>query len=233
MTIDNSEIILKWYIDLEERFVSLTKSIPINPKNIKVELPLLASIIVEGGSLIDTIFREECNNGKRKDRNNIGAYCKYFEPQIHLMNALSVPLVFPPQYLNPFKGWYVKSRNDYKARKWWQNYNFIKHSRIENSHFSTMETAFLTLCGLHQVMTKIDIFIDSLLRNGFVSYDGLNLDYLLNKIRNKEYYGRILIETKLFATPFGIHNFPKDINHIRPIDWGSSRKFSEFLGRES
>ena len=71
------------------------------------------------------------------------------------------------------------------------------------------------------------------IRHGFVSYGGLNLDYLLNKIRNKEYYGRILIETKLFATPFGIHNFPKDINHIRPIDWGSSRKFSEFLGRES
>ena len=79
----NADLIIEFYKDVEKRLLKFTKYIPYNDENKSVMLPLLSSIIVEAGSLIDIIFREKfANNNKQKENLNINDYAPPLRRQI-------------------------------------------------------------------------------------------------------------------------------------------------------
>jgi hypothetical protein len=84
MTDQEAEQVLIWYNDLENRFANFTDKIPLSQVNRRVYLPLLAPLIVEAGSLIDTILKEEyVNSPKAKKDLGISDYAFYYEANFH------------------------------------------------------------------------------------------------------------------------------------------------------
>lgn len=222
---ENANNIIDLFIDLEYRLLRFTKTIPFKGINKDVTLPLLSSIIVECGSLIDTIFREEypsCTNKKDLDITNFAQNYRKLES----INTLL--LIYPPRIISPYMGW-IDKNGKYCARDWWQNYNSLKHGRIQNWHLATLSTAINIMAALHQVISQPS-FIESLVLNNMVSYDN-DLTYILEHIKKNTVEFTILIESELFATPFGKRSFPSHPNEIQPINFSMSKKLIHFLGR--
>lgn len=229
-----SEVVIQWYIDLEERLLNFIKFIPYNDQNKKVELPLLASIVVEAGSLIDTIFREEFDKTtKNKDQLNISDFAKYYEKEFSFSKKKSILYVYPPSYLNPFTNWINISTGKYQSLRWWKSYNELKHNRIQNSELSTLETALNAVCGFHQVISQLPVFADSLLRHDMVAYGSWAIEGVSDMLKDKDSKYTLLIESKLFATPKGPYPLPDKIEDIQPVRYGQSIRLARFLGREA
>ena len=53
-----AELVIEWFLDLEERLNKFLKTVPIN-WNYKAVLPLVSGIIVEAAGLVDSVFRKE------------------------------------------------------------------------------------------------------------------------------------------------------------------------------
>jgi hypothetical protein len=228
-----SELVIQWYIDLEERLLNFIKHIPYTDKNRKVALPLLAGIVVEAGSLIDTIFREEYGgSSKNRDQLNISDFAEYYEKEFSFSNKKSILYVFPPSYLNPFMSWTDSSSGKYEHIEWWKSYNRLKHSRIQHSELSTLETALNAMCGFHQVISQLPVFANSLLRHDMVSYGGWAIESVADILKDRNSKYTLLIESELFAIPKGPTLFPDKISDIQPLKYGQGKKLSRFMGRE-
>lgn len=227
-----SEIIIDLYIDIEDRLVNFTKYIPYNDSNKDVFLPLLSSVIVEAGSLIDTIFREEYEcNAKRKNNLKIHDFAKYYERKFEFSKIKTLLFIYPPSYFSPYNGWINTDTGKYVTLSWWDNYNKLKHNRIAKYDLSTMELAFKVVCALHQIISRFTSFINALHRKGMISFSG-SYNYVKEQIKNEKIEQTLIIESKLFATPLGKYSFPENPNDINPMFFGSSDKLSRFLGKD-
>ncbi len=230
MTDLEAEQIIVWYQSLEAQLETFLKTIPLSYANQNIHLPLLAPLIVEAGSLIDTIFREEfLASSTGKNKLNIENFACHFEERCNLSQVKSLLFQHPPRYLTPFEGWTSAKTGNYVERKWWTNYNHIKHNRIKKYSLATLDEAALIVCALQQVISSLPTFTRALWRHGLldavhnVHYVGQNIEE--SQIR---YFG--MVETKLFATPIGHERFPSKIEDITPF-WFGGKKPAKFLGR--
>lgn len=227
----NAENIIQLFKEQENRLSNIVSNIPFNDSNKGIILPILSSIIVECGSLLDTILREEFDETIKAKRDcSIVDYANYYEQKFNFSKAKNLLFIFPPSYIKPFLEWRDSSGN-YKPLFWWQNYNQLKHSRIGNINLSTLETAINSLCALHQTIAQLPTFIYPLLRNNMISYGGLHLDYVVSKLNDVPNDITVLIESQFFATPIGQFPFPDDIKAISPFKYGASKKLSHFIGK--
>jgi hypothetical protein len=231
MNEEKAENIIQLFKEQENRLSYIIELIPFNESTKKIVLPVLSSIIVECGSLLDTILREEFDdNNKSKKDCNIADFAKFYEDKYHFSKAKNLLLIYPPTYITPFSKW-IDSMGEYKPLFWWQNYNELKHRRIENFELSNLETAINSLCALHQIIAQLPTFINSLLRNNMISYGDNNLNYVTVQLNSSQSETTVLIESKFFATPIGPQSFPDDIENIKPIDYSSSKKLAHFIGK--
>ena len=80
MTSDQAELVLNWYVELERRLCAILRTVPFNPATAKITLPPLANIVVDAGSLVDTIFREEFSvTSKPRDKLTIRDFAPHYE----------------------------------------------------------------------------------------------------------------------------------------------------------
>jgi hypothetical protein len=93
---------------------------------------------------------------------------------------------------------------------------------------ATLDTAVFILCGLHQVIASLPVFLETLFRNDAISSD-YNPDAAIREIRETEGNPNVigLVETELFAIPLPPRQFPEHIEEIG----GSlvSRRLNRFL----
>jgi len=229
----NTDVIIQFFGELEDRLLGFMRYIPFNEENNSVILPLLSSIIVEAGSLIDTIFREEyLHSPKPKKDLTISDFAPYYEKNYYFSKKRTLLFIYPPSYIIPFVGWIDENNSKYKTINWWQNYNKLKHSRIENIKLSTLNTAVNAMCALHQIISQLPTFVCSLIRYDMISCGSWGIDYIKEQLISGATEVTVLIETKLFATPSGRYSFPENVIDIHPIKFGQSKKLSRLLGRE-
>lgn len=187
-------------------------------------------LMVEAGSLIDTIFREELpNQTKSQKRVNIEDFACHFEKHYSLSQVKSLLFQHPPRYLTPFDNWTSAKTGNYVERKWWTNYNHIKHSRIKKYSLATLGETASIVCALQQVISALPTFTRALWRHNLL--DAVrNVHYVGQDIEESQvrYFG--MVETELFATPVGHERFPPKIEDIKPA-WFGGRKLARFLGR--
>jgi hypothetical protein len=93
-----------------------------------------------------------------------------------------------------------------------------------------LEAAVTTLAGLHQIISQLDAFINSLYRNNML-VTRYCIEYLSEHVKEttNKTDGTLLIESILFATPKGINRFPDDISDINTMLYGGSKRLSRFL----
>ncbi len=233
MDTQGSELVIQWYKNLESRFSQFLQYVPYDENNKNAVLPLLSSIILETGSLIDTIFREEFKETKKEEKKlTIGDFSPYYETSYNFSKKKTLFYNFPLSYIEPFANWYDKKKNEYTPIDWWSNYNQIKHNRIKKNNLSTLEVTVKALCALHQTISQLPTFLDAIFRHDMV-YHGFGTKSVREALLNKNPNITVLVETELFATTLGQTEFPeniKDITRFSSTLW--SPKFRRHTGRD-
>lgn len=224
----DAELVLDWYLELEQRFTDLLGMVPYAPETEAIQLPSISSVVLEACSLIDTVFRTEFTGHKKKTRDlKMPDYAKFYETTYGLSDRRTVYLRYPIEYVTPFYGWIANKR--YKGMEWWTAYNDLKHDRIANYSKSTMKTALHSLCALHQIIAVLPSFINCLLRRNLMlngNWNPIFVKDILNGETSNETYGvKAAFETDLFCSPSRVDNFPIDILQLRFNEYGTSRLF--------
>ncbi len=226
----SAELIIKWYLELEKKLLDIFNIIPFSNENQNIKLPIFSSIIIESGSLIDTIFREliPANNKKNIGLKDFG---NYFEDNYKFSRVRSLYYLYPPGLLSPFKKWEIKSSES--IPDFWTAYTELKHNRIiKHDEFATLKNTLETVCALHQVIAKLPIFFKALLRNDMLITGQFNPEYVIHELlRNNGKFdkGIVVVETKLFVTPLCYLEFPEKIEDIRYQFFNASKKLKKFL----
>ena len=228
---DGADLVLKWYLDLEGRFEVLLQTVPLTPDTEKVFLPGLSSIILEACSLLDTVLRDGYGGASKAKDANIRDYAKYYEPKLKLSKARTIFYHHQGRLVCPFEKW-LSSSGEYEPLQWWQSYNKLKHDRIASYSLSTFRTALLALASLHLVISRLPVFVDSLLRHNMICFGKWADRYVLSVLRGEDSGSdvTVMIESSLFGTPAGNAEFPELITEIRPWVFESGRKLWRYIG---
>lgn len=232
----SSEYIIESFLALENHVIDFSKYIPFNDRNSDIELPLLINVILECGSIIDSIFRVEFRNPtKSPSKLNMSDYALHYEIRLGLSQKKTLLYIYPPRYFKPFENW-ITNNQQYNPLLWWQNHNKIKHNRIKNVSLSTLGIAFEMLSAIHQLISFLPTFVDSLFSHNLVAYDSLGINDVKRNYfdlgRRDTQMNSVLVESVLFATPVGgylFHDNPNDIDLESIVD---STKLNRFLGRD-
>ena len=237
MTNDAAELILNWYLELERRLCGFLQTIPFNTPNAKIALPPLANIIVDAGSLVDTIFREEFSRGGNARKNpDIRDFAPHYETTLQLSTLKAVLYQYPFSYITPFAGRVNSATGKYTPLQWWDDYNKLKHERVKEYLRSTLGTAIATVGALFQVLARMNVFFDALLRQDMIDLNGISIDgplrNILGLMQSRNILHSILIESELFAVTRGCRVFPNDISKLNPRSYGG-KKLWRYAGRHS
>ncbi|MEW6489481.1 MAG: hypothetical protein AB1578_16385 [Thermodesulfobacteriota bacterium] len=228
-----AELVIEWFIDLESRLRGYLRTVPIN-WNHNATLPLLAGIVLEAGGLVDSIFRMEFNpsdcRSKRKNL-NITHFATQYERRYSLSRKSSIIYQYPPVLLAPFYTWTIQKQNGAIDLDWWDAYNKLKHERIEQYAQCTLANAVKSLCALHQMLAVLPCFFRSLIAHDMVALRGYAIPYAIDSVEQGAVDMPFLVESDLFATPFGEQCFPADLNQVSGAIYGGSRRLEQFLGR--
>jgi hypothetical protein len=187
--------------------------IPAINNNYTTVIPNIASLILDSGSLIDTIYYSFCNDKNIKLFN-------YFEKEHCFSQIKSVFLEKPLRLFSPFYNCF-SDNNEFNQPKWWSAYNGIKHSRLDNIDLCNLENCLNILCALHQIIAQEKIFFKALVVNNFIKTN-YNIEFVTNRLdyvyakERSEKAKEIVIETNLFYSELGKSNNQKTVN-----DFGS------------
>ncbi len=220
-----------WYGELERRLLEILHFVPFSEENRSAHLPLLAPVIVEAGSIIDTVFREEYTGTRPDGRQlGIGDFASHYEPMFSLAELRSLIYQYPPRLLAPFRGWTSEKTGNYSGLDWWLAHNKLKHNRVEEHELATLHTAVNILCALHQVLSTFPVFVRALWRHDFLA-SGNHRHLVGENIEDTGVMEDALVETALFATSVGQNRFPNQVRDITPF-WTNSQRLARFLGRQ-
>ncbi len=232
---NEAELVIGWFIDLEERLKEFLRTVPIN-WNHNAVLPLLSGIIVEAGGLVDSILRREYDlpRSRLKRKNlTITHFHEQYEKRFSFSSKNTIIYQHPPVLLKPFQGWFFPSNHDLAKLEWWDAHNKLKHERIEHYSKCTLWNAVLALCALHQVLSVLPCFFKVLIAHDMVRLCGYEIPCAIECIEEGQEDMPFLTESDLFATPYGNIRFPDKLDHIRGRDaiFGGSKRLEQFLGR--
>lgn len=228
-----TNLVIEWFIDLEDRLKQFLRTVPIN-WNHNAVLPLLSGIITEAGGLVDSILRREfdLSDSKIKRHNlRINNFREHYEKRFSLSSKNSIIYQHPPVLLSPFRGWSLPSNIKEAELEWWNAYNKIKHERIEHYSKCTLSNAVLSLCALHQLFSVLPCFFRSLIAHDMIRLRGYAIPYAIECIEQGKEDMPFLFESVLFATPYGNIQFPDNLDNISGAIFGGSKRLEQFVGK--
>ncbi|XOB46386.1 MAG: hypothetical protein ACKKMV_02970 [Candidatus Nealsonbacteria bacterium] len=241
MNDSRATIIIKAYEIIEKNLIHFLDLIPPEGCNRQTWSPKLVSILLDTGSLVDSIFRDAAPNKdkrttgrivKRKDM-NMNDFRRIYSKKFSI-DVRSLMLISPPIVLQPFKDFNKKSPD------WWKIYNKVKHDRLGKASLVTIDIAMDAVCGLFQLIAQYPIMYRYLVRYRWAGYGNYNLDLIMplmssehrvQKMSQSAIHETFLVSTKLFITTIGPRVFPENSEEIRPMDYYPPRKLMTFLGR--
>jgi hypothetical protein len=232
--------ILGWFLELEERLVDILGYVPLSEETKGVSLPRISGVILEAGSLVDTVFRETMVTNKRLDDLTMRDFHPHFEAKLALSTLRSVLFVWPPRYLTPFAPWSMATSKCEAKLGWWDAYTGLKHSRIGALGEATLSRGVEVVAALHQVMSQTACFWRPLLMRDMVTSTGLHIANFITNIEGLE-PSRILtndrmptvtVESVLFCTTLGGSRFPEHVSELESSNVAccAGKRLQRFLG---
>jgi hypothetical protein len=192
----SADFIISNFITLETDLLKCLEYIPFIDSNMGIVSPKFIPIIMEGCSIIDSIFYDLSE--KDSNRYNLKSYAEEFEETLELSENISLFLFAPLKPISPFKGW-TKEQPE-----WWVAYNKLKHNRINNYNLSTISSAINTLTALHQLIARNKSFIGPSLKAGWINTNDFDT---IDKLTSSAQLGPLhpsppsmVIESRLFAS---------------------------------
>lgn len=115
-----------YYLNLEERFLNTTKYVAVASNNYQTYSIEYISLLLGICSEIDVILKEICSFNQ-DDFKNINDYFIKIASKFPDIFQETVICSFSSIKLTPFANWSSSTPPD-----WWQNYNKVKHGRLNN-----------------------------------------------------------------------------------------------------
>lgn len=233
---------LMWFDSMERRLVKFCRIVPPQKQNEKTWSPLLAEIIVEASSIVDSLFCHVAGSvpaanyiGVRKNNLELSDFHDLYNGELRLSQRKLILLSTPPEFLSPFDRW---TRG--KAPAWWTTHNKLKHDRLKHmpdAHLSSAINAAggaLTLfCAFAEEHASL---LRALMRHESLSSYNQNPEILLKQAEGKTLRRYLKSRpiwslSKLFAVMLGEEELPNKIEDFRPAPFNGGSKLIEFFGR--
>lgn len=161
------------YNRVERELEDFLGSIPLEPAHLTVWSPILASIILEAGSELDSLWKLQLRaSGSESANATIKEHFEQFGKC--MVKKWLVVWSDEGQKISPFAPWDAISTFDkahYEPLPWWQAYNALKHDRWENKREATIKNAVLAIGGLFLAIVHSPIMEDALLESGWIHTD--------------------------------------------------------------
>lgn len=208
---ERHSFIIANFNDIEEKLYHCLAYIPFIERNKNVISPKFISIILESCSLIESLFYEFHVDKDKKY--SFKDYAILLDDKNELSNAISIFLISPIHFFNPFKTW----RND--IPEWWNSYNKLKHDRITNYHFATYLNAINSAVALHQIISKTHMLIPELISADWFNSDSEDVAELISAqlAGNAIPIQTIPVASRLFVSPLD-SNFVEIKNDVPYIE---------------
>lgn len=229
-----ADIIIQWFEMLEEDIVDYMKSVPPMGDNMKTFSPRLATLIIESGGLIDSIFRHYSpstktfsdNKTRKKDDYNINDFAEIHGPIIK--DDIVILLQAPPSFIAPFSVWSDPKYFRSTCPPWWQVHNDLKHSRIDNLSSATLDIALNSLAALFAVFSHFKELVYSMMRKQWIAHGMYNMNLISEAINTTSRGLYYPIATSLFALIIGTQ-IRNDIRRFDPALYACSEKITNFF----
>jgi len=238
--------VLCWYERLERSVLEFGERVPLTVENETLKSPILASVLIDACSLLDSMFRDMTPgsvsvNGKIKAKSdcNIVDFARLHSQPLDLPNTQSVMLVSPPRYRAPFEKWKsINTSQDYIPLPWWQAYAELKHDCLSNLDKATVGLTLDALCALNQLIGQRLDMIRIVMRHGWFPSGVYDISYILGELNEGKLPDTFVIQTKLFAVPVGeprgsspaSRQFPTDLKDLKPNFFQCKKEFLDFFG---
>ncbi|MFC2105244.1 hypothetical protein ACFLS0_00580 [Candidatus Bipolaricaulota bacterium] len=228
MKAEESELVISWSLELEERLENLLETVPYRPDTVNLFFPPLVSILLDSCSILDAVFRDQYDGKAKRDDLNFKDYAHEFEPKLGLQSCRTILLKHPPEFLEPFSGW-IDPNGSFQSLDWWQDHNDVKHDRIMHSNKATLRNCVLSLCALHQTVSQLECFFRAAKRHNLLHFGGWNEKHMEEFLYSDPEGVTVLFESSLFATPIGSRSFPDDIETVDPYMFGKGKKLWRYF----
>ena len=136
----SAKTVINSFLLTERELSEVLDVIPFCEEHENVWSPALATVIIDAGSQLDSLWRGACRedspggvNGKAVDDLTITEYFVQYGPSVAKMWA--VLWGHDATRLGPFQPW--EGVTEYQSLGWWKSYNLIKHDRLENRKLAT------------------------------------------------------------------------------------------------
>ncbi len=183
MAADDADVALDGFLEVENRFASFLRAVPPSSEHNSVHSPILASILLDSCSLIETVLKSTMDNSRYEGIARITQHRsrRYTQtpPFLNIGDLRSVfkgdtlyakPVWFLPRGKRSFP-WY-KWRQSTGNPTWWAGYNAVKHSRFGNARQAKLLTTMHALKGLFLVLVQSLEFRQRLVERGVIRCEG-------------------------------------------------------------
>jgi hypothetical protein len=176
--------ILAAYNRTERQLEDFLGAIPLETAHLSVWSPVLASIILEAASQLDSLWKLQLRAlGKDPSKANIKDHFANFGNSV-AKRWLVVWSDGGHKFI-PFEAWDAVTlfdKDQYPPVPWWQAYNDLKHDRWENKREATIRNAVFAVGGLFVAIVHSPLMGDGLRESGWLRTDW-NPDIVVANLR--------------------------------------------------
>lgn len=140
---DFQKVFWLYYLNLEERFINTTKYVEVAKDNYSTYSIEYTSLLLSICSEIDVISKEICGFNQN-DHKCIKDYFNIINVKFPDILKEKVAFSFASIELTPFLNW-----KEDKSPFWWENYNDVKHGRLNNFMVGNLENVLNALAALY------------------------------------------------------------------------------------
>lgn len=170
--------------ELEDRFAVFLRAVPPRSEHNRVHSPALASLLLDGCSLIETTLKSTMDNARYNGIANIAQHrARRYAAAPPFLNIGHLRQVFRADSFYAKPVWYVPGgnrsfpwyvwRNPTGNPRWWASYNNVKHSRFDNASEATLGTTMHAMKALFLVLVQSLEFRARLVERGVIRSAGL------------------------------------------------------------
>jgi hypothetical protein len=182
--------------------------VPFCPEHGGMWSPRLATVLLEAGSQIDSLWRFEATENSLPKRIvpngpidwNITDFFSFFGSSL----AVKWVVFFGgerSQLVSPFTNW--QGQANYKPLDWWKAYTALKHDRLANHTRATLAAAVEAVAGLFLAIARSGYCDEYLMQAGWVTCSTYGHDDD-DKLDDFPAANQAVIETRLFSYPVGL-----------------------------
>ena len=185
----HADIAWDGFLELEDRFALFLRAVPPRSEHSRVHSPALASLLLDGCSLIETTLKSTMDNARYNGITNIAQHrASRYSAAPPYLNIGHLRQVFRADSFYAKPVWYLPGGNRsfpwYVWRKaagnptWWASYNNVKHSRFDNARQATLGTTMHAMKALFLVLVQSLEFRGRLVERGVIRGAGLTVAQL-------------------------------------------------------